>query len=323
MNEAVIIAGVGSAKFRQVPIPEMRPGDILVKVEYVGICRTDLEVYEGTLGYYKEGIAKYPITPGHEFSGTIIRVGANNKFRERFSVGDKVIGECILSRGEGSNRKEVGVVNHNGAYSSYLVIPGTAIHQLDTNYDLRLAALAEPVAVVLRAIRRVHNRLANGSSVGVVGAGPIGNFCAQILSLEGHEVTVFDKNSERLKLLNDIVYHAATVIEGLNKFNLIVEATGTAEALNIVLQNSKVDSTILLLGFPYANINYNFEELVGLEKVIVGSVGAESEDFRAALKILPKLNMVPFTNTILPLNEFETAWKLLKTGKHMKILLKP
>lgn len=323
MNESVVIESKGKASVQHVPIPEMRPGDILIQVGYVGICRTDLEVYEGTLGYYKDGIATYPIVPGHEFSGTIVRVGANNKFRERFKVGDKVIGECVLSRGETSERKEVGVVNHNGAYSKYVIVPGTAIHQLPHDYDLKIAALAEPLAVVLRALRRVRSRLVPGSNIAVVGAGPIGNFAAQVLSLENHKVTVFDKRKDRLEFLKNKVHKTATEISDLKKFNLIIEATGSADALSVVLQESALDTTLLLLGFPYANINYNFEDVVGFEKVIVGSVGAQSEDFPKALELLPKLDMKPFLDAIIPLNNFEKAWEQLRTGKHLKIILKP
>lgn len=322
-NEAVVIEGKQSAKLKKIPVPKMRPGDILLKVEYVGVCRTDIEVYEGSLGYYRDGLAKYPIVPGHEFSGTIVRVGANNKYQEWFKPGDKVVGECILSRGAVTERKEVGVINHNGAYSKYVIVPGSAVHHVPAGLDLKIAALAEPLAVVLRSLRRVRGRLPAESKIGVVGAGPIGNLTAQVLTLEGHKVTVFDKNPERLKLLKNTVKKTSTDIEGLGQFGLIVEATGSGDALNIVLKDSSLDSTLLLLGFPYADISYNFEDLVGFEKVIVGSVGAESRDFSAALNLLTKLDMSFFVNKVLSLNDFEKAWELQRLGYDLKILLQP
>ena len=97
----------------------------------------------------------------------------------------------------------------------------------------------------------------------------------------------------------------------------------TKEVLNKILQESKSDATILLLGFPYGNINYNFEEVPGKEKFIVGSVGGAKEDFEEALKLLPNLDTAAFTEKVLPLEEFAEAWKLQKTGKHLKIILKP
>ncbi len=322
INEAVVIEDRHKAKLRLIPAPEMRPGDILIQVAYVGICRTDLEVFEGTLGYYKDGVARYPITPGHEFSGTIARVGSNNKFRERFRVGDKVVGECILSR-SAADRKEVGVINHNGAYSKYVIVPGNAVHHVPPELDLKNAALAEPLAVVLRAIRRIRNRLPVGSKIGIIGAGPIGNLAAQVLTLEGHKVTIFDKRHDRLRLLEDKVQKTSTVIEHANQFKLIIEATGSADALNEILKGSTGDATLLLLGFPYAHITYNFEDIVGSEKVIVGSVGADSEDFGDALELLPKLDMDPFVKNVMPLHDFEKAWEQLREGKHLKIILQP
>ncbi len=324
VNQVVLIKSKHKARLETTPIPEIKPGYILIKVDYVGVCRTDLEVYEGTLGYYRDGLANYPIIPGHEFSGTIVKVGANNKYRERFKAGDRVVGECILSRGDGLGRKEVGVINYNGAYSQFIVMPGDFVHKLpEEDLDSKTAALTEPLAVVLRAIRRTRERLTRESNIAVIGAGPIGNLCAQVLSNEGYRVTVFDKNSDRLELLKNKVAETHSSLNNLEKFNVIIEATGSRQVLEQILEESRLDSTILLLGFPYGNLNYNFENIVGQEKVIIGSVGAEASDFGKALKLLPELDMVPFTQTVMPLEDFEEAWRLHKTSKHLKILLKP
>lgn len=322
-SQSVVIEGKGKAKFKEVPIPEIRPGYVLIKVDYVGVCRTDLEVYEGTLGYYRDGLASYPIVPGHEFSGVIVKMGANNKYRERFKVGERVVGECILSRGGDSDRKEVGVVNYNGAYSQFVVMPGDFIHKIPEGLDMETAVLAEPFAVVLRALRRLGKRLDHNSSVAVLGAGPIGNLCAQYLSLEGYGVTVFDKNNERLKLLESKVEKVSTTLLDLGRFNIIIEVTGSREVLAQIMKESRIDSTVLLLGFPYGDMKYNFEDIVGKEKVIFGSVGAEWEDFQLSLETLPQIDTSYFTQTIIPLKDFKKAWELQKTSKYLKILLKP
>ena len=322
-NQAVIIKGKGTAELEQMSLPDTRPGDILIKVDYVGVCRTDLEVYEGTLGYYRDGLAKYPIVPGHEFSGTIARVGANNKYQECFKVGQKVVGECILSRGEVSERKEVGVINFNGAYSQFIVVPGDSIHKIPDNLDLKKATLTEPLAVVLRALRRIESRLQKKSEIVVIGGGQIGNLCTQILSFRGYKVTLFDKEESRLNLIKSKASSTNTTISNLEKFDVIIEATGSKQALEQVLKESNVDSTILLLGFPYGDMRYNFEDFVGKEKVIVGSVGADSVDFVDALKLLSSLDMKHFTKIVMPLSEFRKAWSVHKSLKYLKILLKP
>lgn len=322
-NQSVVIQGPLRAVLKETPLPPMLPGDILIKVEYVGVCRTDIEVYEGSLGYYRDGHAKYPIVPGHEFSGTIARVGSNNRFQERFKVGGRVVGECILCRGEIAERKEVGVINVDGAYSRYIVVPGDSVHRIPEGVDTKTATLTEPLAVVLRALRRVESRLGENSRVAVVGAGQIGNLCTQVLAYHGHSVTLFDKDAGRLSLLKGKASEVDTAIRDLGRFDLIIEATGSKHALEEVLRGGRVDSTILLLGFPYGDIQYNFEDFVGQEKVIVGSVGSESIDFKNALALLPALDMKAFTEVVLPLEQFNEAWEAHKALKHLKILLKP
>ena len=253
-NQAVVIKGKSKAEIESISIPEMKPGDILIKVDYVGVCRTDIEVYEGTLGYYRDGIASHPIVPGHEFSGTIIKVGSNNKYQERFKIDQRVVGECILSRGKDSERKEVGVINYNGAYGKYIIMPGDSVHKIPDGIDSKTAVLTEPLAVVLRALRRIEFRLALGSKIAVIGAGQIGNLCIQVLALRGYKVNLFDSNAGRLSLLPNIANRTHTVIDGLNNFDVIIEATGSRAVLERVLKESSVDSTILLLGFPYGDI---------------------------------------------------------------------
>ena len=321
-NRAVVIKNKHQAQIEDIPLPETKPGDILVRVEYVGVCRTDLEVYEGTLGYYRTGLATYPIVPGHEFSGTIIKIGASNKYREVFKIGEKVVGECILSKGGASQRREVGVINHNGAYSQFIVMPGQYLHPIPENLELKTACLAEPLAVVLRALRRVKFRLIPGSEAAVIGAGSIGNLISQVLAQQGFLVTVFDKNQSRLNFLKNKVKNISQEIDGLDKFNFIVEATGVVDVLRKVLDESKLDSTILLLGFPYNNLNYNFEDVVGKEKAIIGSVGGAREDFQEALRILPGLDTTPFTQNILPLENFKQAWGVQRDSKQLKTILK-
>jgi len=322
-NRAVVIKDRCKAEVEEMPLPEMKPGDILIKVDYVGVCRTDLEVYEGTLGYYRDGLASYPIVPGHEFSGTIVRIGSNNKFQEQFKVGQRVVGECILSRGKNSERKEVGVINHNGAYSQYIIMPGNFIHKIPDSLDSKTAVLTEPLAVVLRALRRLESRLSKNPKVAVIGAGQIGNLCTQVLSLHGYKVNLYDRDVERLRILEDKTNDIDTTLSNLGKFDVIIEATGSKQVLEQVLKDSRVDSTILLLGFPYGDIEYNFEDLVNREKVLVGSMGGDGEDFLRALKLLPTLDTSPFTQVVMQLKDFKEAWRIQRTSKYIKILLKP
>lgn len=328
-NRGVVIRGSHDAVLQDLPMPEVKPGDVLVKVSFVGVCRTDLEIYEGRLGYYRQGRARYPIVPGHEFSGTVVGVGANGG---TVRVGDRVVGEPILFCGQCPEclagittacvrRREVGVMNYDGAYARYLSLPALRVHVLPDDLSLEAAALVEPLAVVRKGLRRVAHRLHEGVRCAVVGAGPIGNLCAQVLARSGHRITVFDVNPARLRLL-DGQLETADTLDRLTSFGLIVETTGRAEVLERLLAESRADATLLLFGLPYGPTEYNFEEIVTQDRCVVGSVGSAGEDFRWALAHLPGLDTTPFLRHIAPLSHFAAAWESCRNGAALKTLLR-
>ena len=329
--KAVVIHSAGRASLDEIEVPEVKPGDVMIRVAYVSICATDLEILDGTLGYYKDGIAKYPIVPGHEFSGRVIAFGPNvSHLRE----GDPVVVECIQSCGvceackrqnwiACQSRTELGVIGHNGGYSELVVVPGHFVHRLPADFDLRMASLCEPMAVVLKGIRRLERTLQSASDsqrCAVVGAGPLGNLCAQTLALREHQVTVFDRNPRRLEYLSDLKISAANDLNQLHKYDVLVEVTGDPDALDSILHNSQAGATILLLGLPYAHKQFTFEKIVAFDKTVVGSVGSSARDFADAITLLPQLETTSFFEKILPLSDFAYAWELARSQKHLKVI---
>lgn len=329
-NQAVVITARHHADLTEVPMPDVKPGDVLIKVVNVGVCRTDLEIYDQELGYYKSGPAQYPIVPGHEFCGEIVQVGANGG---GFNVGERVVGECIVPCGlcprcltgapeACGQRREVGVLNLDGAYARFISLPAKHVHRIPDAIDSKAACLVEPLSVVHKGLRRILGRIETGNKrCAVIGAGPIGNLCAQALAGFGSHVRVFDINSRRLELLGKGIETCRELSE-LDRFSAIIETTGQTGVLKRVLSESRRDSTILLLGLPYGELHYNFESVVTQDKVIVGSVGSSGADFEWALGALPRLDVSPFVETVFPLGDFARAWDLHRTGKHLKILLK-
>jgi len=332
-GKAVVIHGPQRASLEEIEIPEIKPGEVLIRVAYEAICATDLEIYDGTLGYYKNGVAKYPITPGHEFSGRVVARGPNVG---HVLDGELAVVECIQSCGacpecqRGNRiacqeRTELGVIGRNGGYSEYVTVPGRFVHRLAPDYNLKKACLCEPLAVVLKGLNRLertwsaapkHKRCA------VLGAGPLGNLCAQILDLKGHQVTVFDRSPARLEYLSNSAIRTSNDLTRLNEFDVLVEVTGDPDALDALLHRSMAGATILLLGLPYAHRKFTFEGIVAFDKTVVGSVGSSGQDFDDAIALLPQLETTPFTEKVMPLSEFMQAWELARTGKYLKVILK-
>jgi 2-desacetyl-2-hydroxyethyl bacteriochlorophyllide A dehydrogenase len=330
--KAVVIHAAGEAKFEEIEIPEVKPGDTLIRVAYEAVCATDIEIYEGTLGYYKNGTAKYPIVPGHEFSGRVVDVGPNVSHLE---VGDSVVVECIQSCGTCEacqrenwiackHRLELGVIGKNGGYAEYVVVPGRYVHQLPADFDLLKACLCEPLAVVLKGLKRLRRTWRKRKAqtpCAVVGAGSLGHLCAQVLHLWGHHVMVMDRNPDRLDYFKGSGIEVSENLSRLHDFENLVEVTGNSEALDAILHESPAGAKILLLGLPYAHGQYTFENIVAYDKMIVGSVGSAAKHFEIAIELLPQIDTKFFTEKILPISEYAQAWELAKSQKHLKVIL--
>lgn len=330
-HKAVVIEGPGRASLQELPLPEAGADDVLIKVAYVGICATDLEVFKGDLGYFKNGIGKYPIIPGHEFSGVVTGAGRNVGGLEK---GTPVVVECIQPCGRCEQcasqnwigcreRKEVGVLNRDGGCAGHVVVPGKFVHVLPADTDLRKAALCEPMAVVLKGVRRLERGLGagTGKDCAVLGAGPIGHLCARILAMHGHRVRVFDQDPARLAYFRGSELQASSELKGLGRFDAIVEATGNLSALRSALDESRPGSVLLLLGLPYGNQQFNFEELVGYDRTVIGSVGSTAADFEEAIRLLPQLHLAPFLSKSVPLERFHEAWNLFHTRRFLKVMI--
>lgn len=331
--QAVVIEGPGKAALKQVTMPEVRPGDVVIKVAYVGVCGTDLEIFDGKLGYFAEGLASYPIIPGHEMSGEVVAVGASVR---GLSEHDRVVVECIQSCGDCeecvrgnwigcADRRELGVLRADGAYAQYVVVPYRFVHKVPDELDLARAALCEPLAVVLKGLDRVMRvrDSANGPlTCAVIGAGPLGRLCATVLAHQKHWVTVFDRDPARLTGFERLGIATSSHLKGLHRFELLAEVTGNPESLETVLEKSGAGSSILLFGLPYARKPFNFERVVAYDKTIVGSVGSSAREFREAIELIGQLDLTPYVEHILPLSRFADAWAVARSHECFKVLLK-
>lgn len=169
-----VMTSPGVIEFRDVPIPEIRDDQVLVKMMRLGICGSDIHVYHG-----KHPYTKYPVTQGHEVSGEIVQVGSAVKGLE---VGQKVVlepqvtcGKCYpCTHGKYNLCTELKVMGFQttGAASEYFAVDASKVDVIPDSMTYDEAALIEPLAVTVHAAKRFPD--INGANVSIIGCGPIG-----------------------------------------------------------------------------------------------------------------------------------------------------
>ena len=330
--QAVVVSAAGQASLEEIELPRTKPGEVLIRVAYAGVCQADLEVLDGTHRYVKAGFARYPVVPGREFSGRVAATGVNV---DSLKEGDPVVGayiqgcgrcaECQRGSENGcAERVEMGLFGRNGAFSEYVVLPSQFVARIPDGVDLLPASLAEPLAVVLTGLTRLRRALPPSSGNGrclVAGAGPQGHFCAQVLALRGHEVTVYERNPARRELLSNLDVGVTDTLGHLETFDVMVELTGDSQALETMLVQSPPGATILLLEVPSQHERFSLQDPVAYDKTLVGSVGSRVAEMEEALGMLPSLELGPYLQDILPLRDFRDALASARRRDHLKTLL--
>jgi L-iditol 2-dehydrogenase len=151
-------AGVGKVSLYEVPVPEIGPSDVLMKIYAAGICGSDLLIQEDRHFY------RAPVTMGHEFSGVAYRVGKNVK---RVKEGDKFIADIECGGGDWLG------VTIDGAYAPFMRVPEHVIYRIPNHVSLDHACLAEPIVATHHLIQE-RAQVKVGDDVVVVGPGPMG-----------------------------------------------------------------------------------------------------------------------------------------------------
>lgn len=214
--------------------PPPGPGEVRVRVAAAGVCMSDREMYDGRRD---AAYVRYPVTPGHEWSGTVEEVGQGVSpeltGRRTVAEGFRACGTCERCRaGETSlctaGYDETGFTRPGG-FADHVVVPARLLHLLHDDADLRAAALLEPAAVVAAAVRAGEPE--PGMRVAVVGAGTLGLLAVQLLAASSPgELTVIDPRTRRAALARDFGADDVRTPEEAEKlrgrYDLVVETAG-------------------------------------------------------------------------------------------------
>lgn len=282
--KVAVMLGIRKMGYEERDIPTPKPNEVLVKIEYVGICGSDMHYYEtGAIGNY---VVEPPFVLGHEPGGTVVEVGSAVK---NLKVGDRVAlepgttcGECEFCR-SGKYNLCPDVVFWatppvDGVFQEYAVHEATLCHKLPENVSTMEGGLIEPLAIGFHAANRGEAHI--GQSAVVFGSGCIGLVSMLALKAEGvspiYVVDVMDNRLEKAKELGaDYVINGmkedavAKIMELTNGkgVDLAIETAGTEITTNQAVHAVKKGSNIVLVGYGKTG-KINVEMSLALDKEI-------------------------------------------------------
>jgi 2-desacetyl-2-hydroxyethyl bacteriochlorophyllide A dehydrogenase len=244
---AFVVTGPRRSEVTEVERPRPAPGQVVIDIERVGVCGTDVELFTGEMAYLPEGRATYPIRLGHEWCGTVSAVGdgADPAWLGRRVTGDTMLGcgachRCRAGRAHVCEyRFEVGIRGgFPGALAEQLAMPASALHHLPEAVDAVAGALVEPGGSALRSLQAAA--LAPGERVLVLGPGTIGLLTALFALAHGAEVHVLGLPGPSLGFARTLGVHGAWTAADLPRlpFDAVIDASNSpdlaAQALDLV-----------------------------------------------------------------------------------------
>ena len=292
----------GPRDLRVEPLPDLSPGpgEAVVRVRAVGLCGTDYRIWTG------ERPVTYPLVMGHEFIGEVLGVGAGVS---NVRVGEKVAvepnyscGACPLCREGNRNlclaRTAVGI-DVDGGLAEQARLPARVCWPAPRELSDDQLLLAEPLAVVTRAVGRAEAR--PGETAAVLGVGTLGLLGLQVLKARGVSVLAVGRTEARLDVARalgaDAVaattatvpsatpVAAARALSGREGVDLVIETAGTPEAVGQAIALARPGGRIVLTGLPHAPSSVEFFWVVRRELALLGSMIYQTE-FPEAIRLL-------------------------------------
>jgi L-iditol 2-dehydrogenase len=271
-------------------------GAVVVRVAAAGLCGTDYRIWTG------DRAVGYPLVMGHEFIGTVLAAGADV---QGLAVGDRVAvepnyscGQCPLCREGNRNlclsRTAVGI-DVDGGFAEQASVPARCCWPAPPALPDETLMLTEPLAVVVRAVKRAKPK--SGETAAVVGVGTLGLLAVQVLKARGVRVLAVSRSDRRLALALALGADAATTaaaragvdaaraFSGREGVDLVIETAGTAPAVAQAVELSRPGGRIVLTGLPHEPTELDFFWVVRRELRILGSMIYQDE-FPEAMRLL-------------------------------------
>ncbi|MDO9068338.1 MAG: alcohol dehydrogenase catalytic domain-containing protein [Deltaproteobacteria bacterium] len=335
-------------RLEDIPVPTVGPEEVLIRVKAVGLCGSDVHIYEWAGGF--EHLKKYlPMVLGHEFAGEVVEAG--NRV-SGFHRGDRVTSEtgrtcgrcvyCLTGKMTLCDQRlglgRIGI-EQKGAMAEYVLCHGSLLHRIPEGVSFEEAAMSEPTAVALNALDQVE--IFPGDCVVVLGAGPIALTLAQGAKAAGAfpvVVTGLTQDQSRLSLARalgadetidvekaDPVAKAKDLTGGLGPAK-VFEVSGSARAFNQGLDMVRKGGVLVAVGIYPENISVDVtRRLVREMKAIRGVFGGSRLAWSRALHLMGsgKIRLAPLITHRLPLEKADQGFRACLEKKAMKVILFP
>ena len=321
----------------QVPIPEPKADEVLIKIHKTAICGTDLHIYQWN--QWAQDTIKPPLVAGHEYVGEIAKMG---DMVQGLRIGERVSGEGHIVCGHCRNcragngqwcKNTLGVgVNRDGAFAEYLCIPARNVIPIDESLDEDIVSFFDAYG------NATHTALmfdVVGEDVLVTGAGPIGVMAAAICKKNGaRRVVITDVNEYRLDLarkmgviavnvatenLEDVMRESA-MVEG---FDVGLEMSGAPAAYHQMLAHMRTGGKIAMLGIFGREDTINWNGIVFKGLTIQGVYGRKMFEtwYKMMAMIQGGLDLNPIITHRFHYTEFEKGFEAMASGRSGKVIL--
>lgn len=290
--KSILINKPGEVEIREIEMPVVKDGEVLLKLLYGGICGSDLGTYKGTFAY-----ASYPRIPGHEFSAEIVEVGENDRGLKKgmivtcnpyfnctkcYSCERGLVNCCTTNETMGAQR--------DGAFSEYITMPIERVYD-GKGLSAKTLSLIEPFCISYHGVSRANVK--EGDTVLVMGAGTIGVLAAIAAKALGARVYISDVAQQKLEyaykefqldgmILNESVENFEKQVNEItngNGFDVTIEAVGLPSTFQNCIDAAAFGARVVLIGVGKQNLDFNFTLIQKKELNVFGSRNALKKDF--------------------------------------------
>jgi 2-desacetyl-2-hydroxyethyl bacteriochlorophyllide A dehydrogenase len=325
--KAILISEPLNFELTDVPMPGCEADQVVIRTNSCGICGTDLEIMRGSM---PAGFTRYPVVPGHEWTGVVEEIGSGVttlKPGDRVSVEGYldcgVCRHCLAGeRNLCSTHEQIGMT-HNGGFAEFVAAPARSCHPVADHITLEDAVMVEPAATVVRSIERA--RIKQGVKAAIIGCGPIGQVAARVLALHspatilGIDVSEVQRPmAERAGMTQFTTSVNAEELRQMSEgegWDVVVNCAGGSKPMDLAFTIARRGATIILIGGApdSQQLSIPANRFVMGDLQVVGVCGYSTESWKRTLRLLEtgELRFHDLITHRLPLADFRYATQLV------------